>query len=127
MRLRTDHSQTTAAAKAGLSVATGRRTERDPRLPSGKKERRRYRTRPDPLAGLWDAEIVPLLEAAPGLRPISLFDELARRHPDRIGPRSGARWNGAWRNGRHCTVPIGTSCFVRSSSPAAWACPISPR
>ena len=86
MRLRTDQSQTTAAAKAGLSVATGRRTERDPRLPSGKRERRRYRTRPDPLAGLWDAEIVPLLEAAPGLRPISLFDELARRHPDRIGP-----------------------------------------
>ena len=27
-----------------------------------------------------------LLQAAPGLRPISLFDELARRHPDRIGP-----------------------------------------
>jgi hypothetical protein len=27
-----------------------------------------------------------LLQADPGLRPISLFDELARRHPDRIGP-----------------------------------------
>ena len=86
MRLRTDHTQITAAAKSGLSLATGRRTDRDPRAPSAKKQRRIYRTRPDPLAGVWDEEIVPLLQAAPGLRPISLFDELARRHPDRIGP-----------------------------------------
>jgi len=86
MRLRTDHTQITSAAKAGLSVATGRRAESDPRLPSAKKRRRSYRTRPDPLAGLWDEEIVPMLQAAGGLRPVSLFDELARRHPDRIGP-----------------------------------------
>src|SRR4029077_20573347 len=84
--LRTDHTQITAAAKSGLSLATGRRIDRDPRAPSAKKQRRIYRTRPDPLAGVWDEEIVPLLQAAPGLRPISLFDELARRHPDRIGP-----------------------------------------
>ena len=31
-------------------------------------------------------EILPLLVAAPGLRPITLFDEMERRHPDRIGP-----------------------------------------
>ena len=86
MRLRADHSQITSAAKAGLSVSTGRRTENDPRPPSAKRQRRAYRTRPDPLAGLWDEEVVPMLRAAPGLRPISLFDELARRHPDRIGP-----------------------------------------
>ena len=86
MRLRTDQTQTTAAAKSGLSVATGRRAERDPRPPGAKKQRRSYRTRPDPLAGLWDEEIVPMLQAASGLRPISLFDELARRYPDRIGP-----------------------------------------
>jgi hypothetical protein len=76
----------TAAAKAGLSVATARRIELDPRPPSAKKQRRSWRTRPDPLAGLWDDEIVPLLTAAPGLRPITLFDELARRHPGRFGP-----------------------------------------
>ncbi|HVB69851.1 MAG TPA: IS21 family transposase [Acetobacteraceae bacterium] len=86
MRLRADHTQITSAAKAGLSVATGRRTENDPRPPSAKRQRRAYRTRPDPLAGLWDEEVVPMLRAAPGLRPISLFDELARRHPDRVGP-----------------------------------------
>jgi hypothetical protein len=86
MRLRTDHAQTTAAAKAGLSVATARRIDQDPRLPTAKKQRRKYRTRLDPLAGLWDAEIVPMLCAAPGMRPITLFDEMVRRHPDRLGP-----------------------------------------
>jgi hypothetical protein len=85
MRLHTDHTQATAAIKAGLSVATARRIDHDPRPPSAKKQRRTYRTRPDPLAGLWDEEIVPLLRAAPDLRPITLFDELARRYPDRIG------------------------------------------
>jgi Mu transposase, C-terminal domain len=86
MRLRTDHPQMTAAAKAGLSAATARRIDLDPRPPSAKKQRRLWRTRPDPLDGLWNEEIVPLLTAAPGLRPITLFDELARRHPERIGP-----------------------------------------
>ena len=86
MRLRADHTQITSAAKAGLSVATGRRTENDPRPPSSKRQRRVYRTRADPLAGLWDEEVVPMLRAAPGLRPISLFDELARRRPERVGP-----------------------------------------
>jgi hypothetical protein len=76
----------TAAAKSGLSIATGRRIEHDPRLPAAKKQRRSYRTRPDPLAGLWEEEVVRMLEAAPGLRPFTLFDELTRRHPDRIGP-----------------------------------------
>ena len=86
MRLRTDHTQATAAAKGGLSIATARRIDRDPRPPNAKKLGRSYRTRPDPLVGLWDEEIVPLLQAAPGLRPITLFDELARRYPDRVGP-----------------------------------------
>ncbi len=85
MRLRTDHMQTTAAAKAGLSVATARRIDGDPRPPSARKQRRLYRTRPDPLADVWE-EVATMLSAAPGLRPITLFDELTRRHPDRAGP-----------------------------------------
>ncbi len=85
MRLRTDHTQATAAAKAGMSIATARRIDQDRRPPATNKERRSYRTRADPLEGLWNEEIVPMLEAAPGLRPITLVGELARRHPDRIG------------------------------------------
>jgi hypothetical protein len=41
----------------------------------------RGRRRPDPLGDLFDAEVVPLLEAAPGLRPIAIFEEVLRRHP----------------------------------------------
>lgn len=86
MTARLTRPQTTAAAIAGISVATGRRLEHDPRPPSARKEARQYRTRVDPLEGLWDEAVVPMLEAAPGLRPITVLGELDRRHPDRITP-----------------------------------------
>lgn len=70
-----------AAAKAGFSAATGYRLELDPRPPSTKKAPR-GRRRPDPLEGVFDDEVVPMLEAAPGLRPVAIFEELLRRHPD---------------------------------------------
>ena len=72
MNLRLTHTRETAAAKAGLSVATGARIETDPRLPSQTRTPR-GRRRPDPLAAIWDSEIVALLEAAPGLRPVSIM------------------------------------------------------
>ncbi|WP_138473441.1 IS21 family transposase, partial [Poseidonocella sp. HB161398] len=31
---------------------------------------------------IFDAEVVPLLQAAPGLRPVAIFGEMLRRHPD---------------------------------------------
>ena len=31
----------------------------------------------------WDGEIVPLLERTPDLRPITIFEEMIRRHPER--------------------------------------------
>lgn len=70
-----------SAAKAAFSTASGYRLAGDPRLPS-QKQAPRERRRPDPLAAVFEAEVVPMLEAAPGLRPIAIFEELARRHPD---------------------------------------------
>src|SRR5699024_11189749 len=70
-----------AAAKAGFSTATVYRIEQDPRLPSQRPIPRDSR-RPDPLADVFDAEVVPMLEAAPGLRPVAIFEELMRRHPE---------------------------------------------
>ena len=70
-----------AAAKAGFSQATGYRIEQDPRLPSQKKAPR-GRRRADPLAPVWDDEVVPILKASPGIRAVALFDELRRRHRD---------------------------------------------
>lgn len=84
MTARITRPQTTAAAMAGISVATGRRIERDPRPSSSRKAVREYRTRTDPLEGIWNEDVVPMLEAAPALRPITILHELARRHPERI-------------------------------------------
>ena len=67
-----------AAARAGFSTATAYRIEADPRPPS-QKAAPRGRRRPDPLAGVWESEIVPLLRGAPGLRPIAVFEEVLRR------------------------------------------------
>ena len=70
-----------AAAKAGFSTATAYRLEGDPRPPSDRAVPR-GRRRPDPLATFWESEVVPLLETASGLRPIAVFEEMRRRHPD---------------------------------------------
>lgn len=70
-----------AAARAGFSTATGYRIAQDPRPPSEKRAPRERR-RPDPLAELFDAEVVPMLEASPGLRPVGVVEELLRRHPE---------------------------------------------
>src|ERR1700674_86756 len=70
-----------AAAKAGFSVATAYAMEESPRPPSKKKVPRPSRRR-DPLAAVWDSEVVPLLKSTPGLRPVAIFDEIRRRHSE---------------------------------------------
>lgn len=81
MKLKLSKALPAAAAQAGISIATAYRIEHDPRLPSEKKIAR-ARRRPDPLAEIFDAEVVPLLQAAPGIRPVAIFDELRRRHTE---------------------------------------------
>ncbi|MGH6679156.1 MAG: IS21 family transposase [Bradyrhizobium sp.] len=81
MNLRLTHTREAAAARVGLSATTGARIEADPRLPS-QTSTPRGRRRPDPLAAIWDSEIVPLLQTAPALRPVSLMGEMLRRHPE---------------------------------------------
>ena len=80
MKSRLNDSPSLAAAQAAFSPSTAYRIEQDPRLPSQKKASRERR-RPDPLIDIFDAEIVPMLKAAPGLRPIAIFEEMQRRHP----------------------------------------------
>jgi transposase InsO family protein len=97
MKSRQIHSIAVAAAKAGVSIATAYRIETDPRLPS-QKTMPRGRRRPDPLANVWDSEIVAMLEAAPGVRAVAIFEEISRRHLDlptgvrRTLERRVARW-----------------------------------
>ena len=81
MSFRLTHTTAVAAAKAGFSAATGYRIASDPRPPSQKKAPR-GRRRPDPLEGVWEQEIVPMIEAAPDLRAIAVYEEIRRRHPE---------------------------------------------
>jgi len=84
MELRCHHPQRTAAAKSGVSERTGRRIEADPRLPSQKAAERPLRRQvADPLGGLWESDILPLLILRPGVRPVTVLEEMQRRHPDR--------------------------------------------
>lgn len=80
MKLRQDHPIEVAAAKAGLSRATGYRIAKTPTPPS-QAARGRGRRRPDPLEDIFETEVIPLLKAAPGLRPVAIFEEMLRRHP----------------------------------------------
>jgi len=80
MRLRLTEPVTAAAAKAAISVASAYRIENDARLPSQKREPR-GRRRPDPLIEIFDAAVVPMLTAAPAIRPVTIFEELTRRYP----------------------------------------------
>ncbi len=80
MRLRLTEPVTAAAAKAAISVASAYRIENDARLPSQRREPR-GRRRPDPLIDLFDADVVPMLMAAPAIRPVTVFEELQRRYP----------------------------------------------
>ncbi len=82
MTLRQNDPIPVAAAKAGFSTATGYRIAAHPVLPS-MREHSRGRRRPDPLADLFDGKIVPLLQAAPGLRSVAVLEEMERRHSER--------------------------------------------
>jgi hypothetical protein len=81
MKSRLTEKKPASAAQAGMSLRTAYRIENDPRLPS-QKPLPRGRRRPDPLIAIFDSEIVPMLEAAPGLRSIAIFEEMQRRHPE---------------------------------------------
>lgn len=89
-----------AALRSGMSETTARRyREGDP--PSQRKQPRKYRTRPDPFAAVWP-EIETMLEQAPGLEAVTIFEALRRRADSRMvscgrcsarfgvgGPRAG--------------------------------------
>ncbi|HCA35025.1 MAG TPA: IS21 family transposase [Gammaproteobacteria bacterium] len=74
-------SQDVAAAKAGVSVRSGRRIEKSIIKPRPKTERD-WRTREDPLAAVWETELLPLLESEPKLTGTTLLDYLQESYPE---------------------------------------------
>jgi len=77
-------TQELSAAKAGISIRTGRRVESGETV---KQKSRHWRTRKDPLAVVWDSELVPLLEREPSLTGITLWDYLDEKYPDKYPER----------------------------------------
>jgi transposase InsO family protein len=98
MKIRATSPAPVAAAGASISVASAYRIQSDPRLPSQKKPLR-GRRRADPLVEFFDTEVVPMLLAAPALRPVAVFQELQRRRPslDERVRRTLERRIRAWR------------------------------
>ncbi len=66
-----------AALRSGMSENTARR-HRAGELAGQRKSPRQYRTRPDPFAGVWP-EIEAMLEQAPGLEAVTIFEALRGR------------------------------------------------
>lgn len=83
MRERHLHTQTVAAARAGFSERTARRIDADPHLPS-QRQPVRGRTVPDPLDGLWEQEIEPMLQRDPALKAITFLRYLQQHYPERF-------------------------------------------
>src|SRR4051794_12069675 len=80
-------TQAAAAAVAQMSVRSARKWQEGP-LPSELRKPRYWRTRRDPLAKVWEHEIVPILEKdpAPKKSANALLRELTQRHPGEVGP-----------------------------------------
>ena len=78
-------TQQTSAAMAGMSERSARKWQCGP-LPSETKTERHWRTRPDPFDGVWEEEILPLLqgEAAGGLRATTIIEWLEEKFPGRF-------------------------------------------
>jgi hypothetical protein len=75
-------TQESAAAAAGISERSARRWKKGS-YPSQRKKPHTWRTREDPFVEVFDAEIVPLLEADRRgvLEATTILAELQRRHP----------------------------------------------
>lgn len=71
-------TQELSAAKAGISVRSGRRIDKD-ELSNTKAHC--WRTRKDPFEAVWVSELEPLLEIEPELTGITLWDHLDEKYP----------------------------------------------
>ena len=75
------YTQENADAKAGISERSGHSIEQGKRTDPTMKERH-WRTRPDPLAAVWESELKPMLEKTPTLTAITLLECLQIKYPE---------------------------------------------
>lgn len=75
------HSQRTAAARAGFSERTARRFDADSTLPS-QRQPKRARTVTDPLDGVWQTLLLPILKQDSSVQAITLLRHLQQQRPE---------------------------------------------
>ena len=80
--MHTESTRAVAAAKSGMDEKTARKYIKTCKLPSELKKDRKWRTRPDPFADIWE-EVREKLAANPGFEAKTLFDDLQERFPGR--------------------------------------------
>jgi len=80
-------TQQVAAAAAGMSERTAREWQSGV-FPSQTKQPRGWRTRPDPFAGVWDSDVVPVLarDTAGVVQATTILEILQGLHPGRFEP-----------------------------------------
>lgn len=72
-----------AALRSGMDEKTARKYRGEGKLPSEMKKVRDWRTRPDPLAGVWE-HAEPMLVETPELEALALFEWLLEAHPGKV-------------------------------------------
>ena len=73
-------TQAQASALAGISERSGQRIESGAHQPD-RGDQRDWRTRCDPLDGVWDSELEPMLRNEPRLQPTTLYEYLQEQYP----------------------------------------------
>ena len=73
-------TQVDAAALAQISRRSGQRIESGDYQPNRGRVRD-WRTKPDPLADVWESELEPMLRREPRLKPTTLFEYLQEALP----------------------------------------------
>lgn len=75
---------TLASMRSGMSRKTGQKYRDRGKLPSQEKKVRDWRTRPDPLVGIW-VEAEEMLRVTPELEALALFEWLQEKSPEKVG------------------------------------------
>ena len=112
MKLRKDATQEVAASKAGISVSTARRIENERHQLN--KDKRSWRTRPDPLEPIWDSVVLPLLKQDPEITPIGIFDHLCDDHADKFTTSSRRTLERRISKWRHLHGPAQDVIFLQA-------------
>ena len=123
MSLRRQDTPSVAAANASLRTASAYRNESDP-LPPSQKQTPRSSRRHNPLDGIFEQDVVPLLVERPVLRAVTIFEQLRRRDP-KLPARVRRTLKRRVRRWRALYGPEQEMIFAQGIHPVAWRCPIS--